>query len=249
MTYMTMLARISCLPLRMISLQLVAKRNHVLCSPSFGIPRIKINPLSSGIHHEVYTRTSAKKASHWNDSFSAIKMLRGFRFVELGGFREIRLWGIWGTHQSSFAVRSKVAQVNGWIYDSWVIEVIFPAFNKEDLEFRIRLGQTTSCYACRKLASSDETDMCHDLRGTQWTEGNSKMYLQAAVPPPAKITSTSCRSHISKTVNWMSRTDWNQENVVETCREEKYGNEDRRTHQIAHEEIQQFKNTLPHQIH
>lgn len=98
MTYMAVLARVSCLPLRMISLQLVAKRNHVLCSPSFGIPRIKINPLSSGIHHEVYTRTSAEKASHWNDSFSAIEMLRGFRFVELGGVREIGLRGMWGTH-------------------------------------------------------------------------------------------------------------------------------------------------------
>jgi hypothetical protein len=46
----------------------------------------------------------------------------------------------------------------------------------------------------------------------------------------------------------MSRTDWNQENVVGTCWEEKYGNEDRRTHQIAHEEIRQFKNNLPLQM-
>jgi hypothetical protein len=56
-----------------------------------------------------------------------------------------------------------VAQVNGWIYDSWVIEVIFSAFNKEDLEIRICLGQTTSCYTCWKLVPSNEIDMCHEL--------------------------------------------------------------------------------------
>jgi len=79
-----MLALINVISLRVIGLQLIAKRYHILRRPSLRLPRIKIDSLRTGIHHEVDTRSSTEQSAHGDNSLTTIEMLGSLRLVELG---------------------------------------------------------------------------------------------------------------------------------------------------------------------
>lgn len=60
-----------------------------------------------------------------------------------------------GSNQSGFAVWGKMTQVDSWVCDCRVIEVIGTTFYKEDLEIWIRFCQSTGCYASSRSTARE----------------------------------------------------------------------------------------------
>lgn len=91
-TIVTMLALVVSFAFGVICLKFVAHRQHILRGPAFSLPRVEINTLSTGIHHEVDRGTTTKHTSHRDDCFTAIEVLGSFGFVELEKVRNYEIF-------------------------------------------------------------------------------------------------------------------------------------------------------------
>jgi hypothetical protein len=60
------------------------------------------------------------------------------------------------TYNSSFRIRGQMAEIKRRIHNRWVIEIVLPALNQQDLEVRIGFGKASGCYTSRRSTTGED---------------------------------------------------------------------------------------------
>lgn len=69
-------------------------------------------------------------------------------------------FGDWVAYNGSLAIRRQVAQINSWIDNGGILEVILPPLDKKDFQFRIGLCDSACSYAsCSSTSRKDNVDV------------------------------------------------------------------------------------------
>jgi hypothetical protein len=127
-------------------LEFIAEGEHILGIPAFGFPGVEVDALGAGVHHEVDGAAAAEAAAHGNDGLAAAEVLRWLGFVE----------------ESGFGVGGKMAEIEGWVVDCWILILVGAALDEEDLQVWVVFGETAGGdTGCCSSTGEDDIHLAH----------------------------------------------------------------------------------------